>query len=177
MDDMPIPVPPRQQPPKPPQQQPQSQVPAAAQAPKETWLDKLQALDEPMKGRVLIGTSALLMVGIVYIWMGYFNNIVMNNPSELANQSAVAQANGVNGGANGTALTGIAITNTSGASGAPVAPGFWQEMGGALSSLYHGTIQGVEGGVASIDSSLHASKEYTITPGGAAAGPTPDASQ
>ena len=59
------------------------------------YIRELQSLDEPIKQRVLIAASAITMMLVVYIWIGYFNSIVMGGPTQLADQSASVQAGAV----------------------------------------------------------------------------------
>ena len=40
------------------------------------FLEKLQASEERIKKRWLIGLTAIVMVGVVYVWLAYFNNLV-----------------------------------------------------------------------------------------------------
>ena len=40
------------------------------------FLEKLQSSDERIKRRWLIGLTAIVMVGVVYVWLAYFNNLV-----------------------------------------------------------------------------------------------------
>ena len=48
------------------------------------FLEKLQSSDEGIKRRWLIGLTAIAMVGVVYVWLAYFNNLVVgfNEPSQ-----------------------------------------------------------------------------------------------
>jgi len=97
-----------------------------------------------MKRRVLIAASAVMMALVVYVWIGYFNSIVMGNPVQLANQGAVAQS--------GTAAPAVATQ--------PSAPGFWTELGSGFVSMYHGMVSGFQGA----GNALQAPKQYEITP-------------
>ena len=40
------------------------------------FLEKLQSSDERIKRRWLVGLTAIVMVGVVYVWLAYFNNLV-----------------------------------------------------------------------------------------------------
>ena len=40
-------------------------------------MEKLQSSDEGTKKRWLIGLTAIVMVGVVYVWLAYFNNLVV----------------------------------------------------------------------------------------------------
>lgn len=121
------------------------------------YIRELQSLDEPIKQRVLIAASAITMMLVVYIWIGYFNSIVMGGPTQLADQSASVQA-----GAVPSAITGDVATS---AVTTPSAPGFWQMLGGGIDSLYHGAVSGFKGA----GSALQAPKQYDITPTGQSA--------
>jgi hypothetical protein len=43
---------------------------------KKSFLEELQSLDEATKRKVAIATTAVIMIGVVYIWFGYFNSLV-----------------------------------------------------------------------------------------------------
>ncbi len=126
--------------------------------PRRDYLAELQALDEPMKRRVLVAASAVMMAIVVYVWIGYFNSIVMGGSVQLADQSAMAQS-----GAAGAAVpAGASAQNTQDASTNPPssAPDFWQMLRSGLVSLYHGAVSGFKGA----GSALQAPKQYDITP-------------
>ncbi len=42
------------------------------------FLEELQALDEGKKRKVLIAAVAIMMVLVVFVWMLYFNGIVVS---------------------------------------------------------------------------------------------------
>ncbi len=128
----------------------------------KSFLAQLQSLEEPIKRRILVGATAVVMVVVVYIWVGYFNSIVLNNPVELANQSAVAGA-GTGGAATGTIAIQPGAAQTPAAQGSPAAntPSFWSQLGSGFVSLYND----MAGGVKNIGGSLQAPKDYNITPG------------
>lgn len=51
------------------------------------FLEKLQSSDERIKRRWLVGLTAIAMVGVVYVWLAYFNNLVAGfnaPPSEIS---------------------------------------------------------------------------------------------
>ncbi|MGC9968222.1 MAG: hypothetical protein ABSC29_00605 [Minisyncoccia bacterium] len=53
------------------------------------FLEELQSLDEPTKKRVLIITTAIAMVVVIYIWLAYFNNLVagVSQPVEVSSST------------------------------------------------------------------------------------------
>jgi hypothetical protein len=124
---------------------PSPPVPPAPLQPKKDFLETLQSLDEPMKRRVLVASSAVMMAVVVFLWIGYFNNIVMGNPSsQLADQTAVP----------------IAVQPQAQTGSSPSAPGFWAQLGGGIASMYHGMVSDFKGA----GSALQAPKQYDITP-------------
>ena len=42
----------------------------------KNFLERLQSADEDVKKKWMIGVTAVVMVAVVYLWMGYFNGIV-----------------------------------------------------------------------------------------------------
>ena len=118
--------------------------------PRPNFIQQLQQLDEAMKRRLLIGATVVVMVGVVFVWVGYLNSIVMNNQSQLADQSAVAQPV-----AQPTAVAQAAPQN-------PPAnvPGFWSMLGLGVVSAYHGVVNGIAGA----GSAFRSPRQYDITP-------------
>ena len=45
------------------------------------FLKKLQTSDDAVKRRWLIGSSAVMMIFVIAIWLSYFNTLVQTNPS------------------------------------------------------------------------------------------------
>lgn len=43
---------------------------------KMSFIEELQSLGEPTKRKILIGATAVIMVAVVYLWLGYFNGLV-----------------------------------------------------------------------------------------------------
>jgi hypothetical protein len=41
------------------------------------FIEELQALDEPMKKKILVVATAIIMVIVVYFWLAYFNNLMV----------------------------------------------------------------------------------------------------
>ncbi len=110
-------------------------------APHRDYLAELQSLNEPMKRRVLIAASAVVMALVVFVWVGYFNNIVMSNQSGLADQSAIAQSGTV---APAAAAAPVAPATPTSVADLSNAPSFWQTLGGGIASMYHGIISGLK---------------------------------
>jgi hypothetical protein len=56
------------------------------------FVEKLQSLDDRQKRTILIVATAIIMVIVIYIWLGYFNSIVASVPQgqDTADQSAPA---------------------------------------------------------------------------------------
>jgi len=55
---------------------------------RQSFLRQLQSLDEPMKTKVLVLSTVVVMVVVVYFWLGYFNSIVsapVNDGQPVAN--------------------------------------------------------------------------------------------
>ncbi|MBI2033619.1 MAG: hypothetical protein HYT13_00765 [Candidatus Liptonbacteria bacterium] len=52
------------------------------------FLEKLQSSDERIKRRWLIGLTAIVVVGVVYVWLAYFNNLLagFNAPPQEISQ-------------------------------------------------------------------------------------------
>ena len=49
------------------------------------FLDKLRALGEEKKKILLIVIVAIVMIAVIYLWLGYFNNLVVGfNESQIA---------------------------------------------------------------------------------------------
>jgi ABC-type uncharacterized transport system permease subunit len=43
----------------------------------KTFLERLQSSDEGTKLRWLVGLSLIVMVGVVYVWLAYFNGLIV----------------------------------------------------------------------------------------------------
>jgi len=59
----------------------------------KNFLQELQSLDEQTKRRVLLISSVVIMGIVIYLWLGYFNNIVNTAPLAAA-QPSVSQSQG-----------------------------------------------------------------------------------
>lgn len=55
---------------------------------KKGWIERLQALDEPTKQKVLIIATVVMMAVVIYFWLAYFNTLVAG----VAGQPAAASA-------------------------------------------------------------------------------------
>ncbi|HVN26580.1 MAG TPA: hypothetical protein VMT99_02940 [Candidatus Paceibacterota bacterium] len=99
-------------------------------------LQTLQDLDESMKRRVLVISSAVAMIVVVYAWVGYVGAfIVVRNP---AGQQAAIQTAAVPVPAPAPAQAGGSQAKPSAAAG-----GFWRELESGAVSAYHGMAQAV----------------------------------
>jgi len=43
---------------------------------KRSFIEELQALNEPTKRKVLIGATVVIMLIVAYLWLGYFNGLI-----------------------------------------------------------------------------------------------------
>jgi hypothetical protein len=122
--------------------------------PNKNYIEHLQSLDAPSKRRVLIGSTVIVMIGVVYIWFGYFNSIVMNNKGQLASQAEIANSAPVDIALNATGTDGsVAATSQN-------VPGFWAQVGSGFTGMYHSVVSDLE----NIGGSLGQSKQYNVTP-------------
>lgn len=76
-----------------------------------TFFEKLQSLDEPRKRTILIVSTAIIMIIVIYFWAVYFNGIVSSAPqAPVADESQPAvpvagnSSSPTGGLANGTAM-------------------------------------------------------------------------
>jgi hypothetical protein len=52
---------------------------------KKSFLEEIQSLDESTKRRVGFVVTAVIMVGVVYLWLAYFNGVVASvSPAPVA---------------------------------------------------------------------------------------------
>lgn len=49
----------------------------------KNFLERLQAADERTKRRVIVISSSVIMVAVVFVWFSYFNSIVMPDAAEV----------------------------------------------------------------------------------------------
>jgi len=59
-------------------------------------IERLQALDEPTKHKVLVVATLVIMVVVIYFWLAYFNNLVagISSPQVAQNGNDVGPAAG-----------------------------------------------------------------------------------
>lgn len=59
------------------------------------FLERLRASDETTKRKIIIITSIICMIVIIYVWLGYFNSIVSGGaqPAPVASASSAPSAN------------------------------------------------------------------------------------
>ncbi len=55
-------------------------------------IERLQALGEPTKKKVLIIATGIAMVIVIYFWLAYFNNLLTSVTQPTVAQNAVDQA-------------------------------------------------------------------------------------
>jgi hypothetical protein len=56
----------------------------------KTFLEEVQAFDEPVKRKILAVATVVVMVVVAYVWVGYFNGLVAGSSDQSA---TVAQGN------------------------------------------------------------------------------------
>lgn len=58
----------------------------------KSFLAELQSLDAPTKRKVVIVSTVVVMVIVIYLWFGYFNGLVadVSQPTVAANQEQKA---------------------------------------------------------------------------------------
>jgi ABC-type Fe3+ transport system permease subunit len=91
----------------------------------QDFLVKLQSLDEPTKRKVLIGSTIVIMIVVLFVWVAYFNSIVLPSATQT-DQGAV------------TSTAQTAPTTTTG-------PGFWKGIENGFSQFGKGVAAGFEG--------------------------------
>jgi hypothetical protein len=123
--------------------------------PRKGFIEELQSLDEPVKRRVLVIAAIVAMFVVVYVWLGYFNNLVTAIPQEQVAQNTM-QDQAVTPSA---PPAPVPIAETMGSSAAS-GPSVWQRMSGGMAYMY-GAAANVLRGFASI---FGAPGQYTIKP-------------
>ena len=58
--------------------------------PRKGFIEELQGLEAPVKKRVLIVSTSIIMAVVVYVWLGYFNNIIANAPAAALAENATS---------------------------------------------------------------------------------------
>lgn len=66
---------------------------------KKNFLEQLRASDEGTKRKIIIITSCICMVIVLYVWLGYFNNLVSGaaRPETVSHPSSSGFWDGVKG--------------------------------------------------------------------------------
>ena len=60
---------------------------------RKTFLEELQSLEEPTKFKILIASTVVIMIVVVYFWLAYFNGIVSSvSQPTVADQNQPAPA-------------------------------------------------------------------------------------
>ena len=111
-----------------------------------TFLEELQALEEPTKTKVLVVSTAILMIIVIYFWIAYFNGIV----------SGGAQATISNQDQSTTTVSPLSPGSTEGV--ASPEPGFWSRVGNGGAVVG----QAIGGGFQWIGQAFEKPREYII---------------
>ncbi len=98
----------------------------------EEFLRKVQALDENDKRKVLVVSTIVIMAIVVFVWIAYFNSIV------VPVGSGAAIASSTDAGAPGATSTAAAQS--------PSGPGFWHTIENDLSGAWEGFMGMFHGG-------------------------------
>lgn len=106
----------------------------------KNYLEQVQGLNPEKKRQVLAGTTAVLMVVVLYVWLGYFNNIL----TTTSDQASLNDQAGT--------LTAQAAASSD--------PGFFDRMARGTTYIYGA----VTNGLASFGAALNGPREYTIQP-------------
>ena len=104
---------------------------------KKTFLEQLQLLDPPTKKKVLVASTIIVTALVMYVWLGYFNNI-------LGGISESAAASNANASANTTS---------------PIAE-LWGGVAGGAEYFY----SEIAGGIHGIGNLFQSSGKYVVTP-------------
>ncbi len=104
---------------------------------KKTFLEQLQLLDPPTKKKVLVTTTVIVAALVMYVWLGYFNNIIAGI-SENANASDAS----------------VPVNTTS-----PIGE-IW---GGVMNGTEH-LYAGIAGGLHDIGNLFQSPRQYVVTP-------------
>jgi hypothetical protein len=116
------------------------------------FFQKLQSLDEPVKQRILVAATIVIMVVVLYFWLMYFNGIVAGARPEDVADNATA----------GDAMTGQSAAQQ-GAAGAVTGEegmGPWQVVGRRIAFVYGGFMNMVRG----LGNILQAPRQYIVRP-------------
>jgi hypothetical protein len=93
---------------------------------KKTFLEELQSLEETTKRKVVVVSTIILMVGVIYLWLGYFNTLVVGQSqrNQVAQNNDTAGTMGVTDGATGAQVAGTQNNAANATTGA----NFFQNM-------------------------------------------------
>lgn len=80
------------------------------------FFEGLQALDDAAKTKILVVATVIIMLIVGYLWLGYFNNFVINSAEQPAVPNVVA-------------------TDTAAVSGGA---SFWQQTRDGFGGIVHG---------------------------------------
>ncbi len=121
------------------------------------FLEYLQTLPEPVKRRVLIAATAVVMAIVIYVWLAYFNGLLASlaQPAAPVAENAPPAAAQAGGTAPGTAALG-----TSAASAAPAGEDIGEWFRNGMGSVY-GAFANFARGVENIWS---VSGQYNVQP-------------
>ncbi len=108
-------------------------------------LEKIRSLDETRKRNVLIATSAFIMIIIVFVWIQYFNAMLMVPARNSAAQMAAVGSGSDAAGATPAFVSASASASATAPSSSSVSPaptasagsgqGFWHVLGNDLSGI------------------------------------------
>jgi len=59
----------------------------AMNIPKPGFLHRLQGLDEGKKQKVMIAAAVVIMIVVIYLWLAYFNSVVVGQSVGAAQQT------------------------------------------------------------------------------------------
>lgn len=110
----------------------------------KNFLEKLQSAPETIKRRWIIGAAAVIMAIVIYVWLAYFNNLIIAGLSK----SAVPYAS--SGQVPAESLPGAGAGSTS----------FLQTLKDATANLYN--IFG--GALRALGNILNSPREYLVKP-------------
>jgi hypothetical protein len=100
----------------------------------QKFLKELQALDEPAKNRVLIIATVVIMIVVLFVWIVYFNSIVIPSAAGTSQTAATSTA----------AVTIPNATTQASSASVQASPGFWKGLESGFTSLFHGGNQTIQ---------------------------------
>jgi hypothetical protein len=110
-----------------------------------TFLEELQALEEPTKTKVLVVSTAILMIIVIYFWIAYFNGIVSSGA-----QATISDQDQ-------SAAMAPALPEASQGTASPE-PGFWGRVGNGTAVVG----DAIGGGIQWIGRAFESPREYKI---------------